>query len=276
MTRTKPKLLFFTSFPPPNTGQTIASNLIFKTLQNQGSFDLYKINTSDPNKLKRKGSSLSYVKHLCISYLRLIKTLNSKKIQTVYVVFSSTKSGLLRDVLSVIFIKYLNFKRIRLMAHLHSGNYGHNFKRLPFKYLFRFLLRNTDKLIFLSRSLNHIANFFPEDKSAYLTNMIDEDIICTEDEINRKFLNKSQTKDSFQIIYLSNMIPEKGFLDLNTAMGHLRTKNARINFHVKYIGGWAGEDKRNAFEKICPRSIQFINKTDSWNFVFICLSPNSF
>ena len=254
MINIKSKLLFFTAFPPPNTGQTIASNLIFNTLHKQEGFQVERINTSDPDKLSRKKNPLSYVFNLVLCYMRLFKKLNIEKVQTVYVVYSSTKSGLIRDAVSVLFIKYGTFRRVRLMAHLHSGNYGHNFKNGAFKYLFKFVLRHTDKLIFLSESLNHIAELFPQNRSYYLTNMIDHDIICTQKEVEAKLLGKAQILQEFQIVYLSNMIPEKGFQDLNTAMRFLKnsTKNAR--YHVKYIGGWTSDKLREAFEVQCEQS----------------------
>lgn len=252
MINIKSKLLFFTAFPPPNTGQTIASNLIFNTLHNFG-FQVERINTSDPSKLSRKTFSVSYVCHLILCYMRLLKILNVEKIHTVYVVYSSTKSGLIRDALSVLFIKYGTFRRVRLIAHLHSGNYGLNFNKGAFKYLFKFVLDHTNKLIFLSESLNHIANQFPKNRSYYLTNMIDQNIICTKKEVEVKLFKKAQVFKEFQLVYLSNMIPEKGFQDLDMAMRILKNNDRDVCYNVKYIGGWTSEKLKNIFESNCEQ-----------------------
>lgn len=55
--KSKSKILFFTAFPPPNTGQTIATKLIYESIDPY--FSLNKINIVDKKRLSRDSGKFS-------------------------------------------------------------------------------------------------------------------------------------------------------------------------------------------------------------------------
>lgn len=246
MSNTKNKILFFCTFPPPNTGQTIATKLTFECINKYiGTAD--KINIVDKNRLSRKSGdfSLSYLVKLCGNMFRLLAKILSNNYEIVYVVFGSTKFALIRDVFYTIIIK--TFSKAKLIAQLHSGNYGDNFKTGLYKSIFPWLLSRVDVLIFLSPMVNKIGDKIPLNRIAYLPNMISSDIICSDEEIEEKMKRKGE-KNHFDIFYISNMIAEKGYDDLVKAAGIFKRTCFDVEFTVHLVGGWPSEQVRADFE----------------------------
>ena len=271
------KILFFTSFPPPNTGQTVTTQLIYRLLENE--FTLNKINTIDINRLDRESGIFSPMYFLIYlrRFLLLIKELLIFKPYYVYLTYSSTKLGLYRDVISVLFIK-LFFPRANIITHIHSGNYSLNFNSGLYQFLFRILIKYTYQFIFLSKSLNHCKSLLRKEQIVYLSNTIGNNIIFEGKEIQNK-RDLRMRRDIFQIVFISNMIESKGFYDLAKAVSLLES-----NFRVKvdFVGGWKNEiDRKNFIDfikqlniyEICEvhggvseRSIikEFLNRADAF------------
>ena len=239
----KKRVLFFCSFPPPFTGQRIATKFVYDLLGNYANVDL--INLSPEQENLKKPSSLKLIVIYIQKYLQLIRTLKKNRFDYVYVVFSSSKSGLLKDNLSAGIIKHYN-KGI-LITHLHCGNYGDNFKGFFFRNLFKGLINKVDKFIFLSPVLNKVEAL-QNDKAIYLTNTISNEIVCSDNEIRNK-LHLSMHKNYLSIFFISNMIKEKGYEDfIDVALILNREKN--LNYKINLIGGWPGNgNDKTDFEK---------------------------
>ncbi|QEC68565.1 glycosyltransferase family 4 protein [Panacibacter ginsenosidivorans] len=243
MSDKKANILFFCSFPPPNTGQTIATKLIHDALADYYSIDV--INIADENRFKRKSGAFSFsiVITLVKKFVELRKKLKTKSYDIVYVVFAPYTFSLLRDLAYTIIIK--RSSEAVLIAHLHCGNYGDNFKKGIKKKLFDYLLQQTNKLIFLSPLLKHFK--YPAEKTFFLTNMISADVVCTNKEVEEK-LSARQNEGQFRIFFISNMIIEKGYEDLIAAAKILKQKNTK-SFSVHLVGSWPSDGIREEFEK---------------------------
>lgn len=241
-------ILFFCSFPPPFTGQRIATKFVYDILSNTADVDL--INLSPELKQVKKVSSLRLVAVYIQKYLQLIKMLKQKKYDYVYTVFAPSKSGLLKDCLSATIIKKYN--NDKLITHLHCGNYGDNFKGFFFKQLFNYLIKKVSTFIFLSPVLNKVDDLL-NGKAVYLNNTISEEIICTDEEIEKK-LQANNSSKILNIYFISNMIKEKGYNDLIAAAEILLKKN-EFNFQIHLIGSWTnGNEEQKNLEKTLHNS----------------------
>jgi glycosyltransferase involved in cell wall biosynthesis len=234
-------LLFFCSFPPPNTGQTIATKLIHDCLTSEYSIDI--INISDKKRLSRKSGAFSFrIIWLLINKIaKLIFSVIKKKYKIVYVVYAPSKSALIRDFISAWIIRKLG--NAIIIAHLHNGNYGKNFETGIGKFFFDKLMKYTNKLVLLSPMLNGLNNI-ANNKVVYLPNMISDSIVCTDDEIEKKIIEKNK-ENYFNIFFISNMLEEKGYMDLLEAAKLLTGKTRDFTLH--FAGSWPSKEKEEAF-----------------------------
>lgn len=238
------KILFFTSFPPPNTGQTIATKLIYDQLLTY--FQLDVINTSNKNRFSgRPISSIIHFVRIPINYARLLYALIRHKYDKVYLVYSSTKWGLLRDFFSVFIIKKIS--NAHIIAHIHSGNYG-LFDRPPFSFLLKYTNKTLNKIIFLSPSLVKTTSPFLENKKCFLPNMISNDIKSNKEDVVVN-IEKIANNKIFKIIFVSNLIPEKGFWDLIESMEFIDKRISR-NISISLVGACSSKIKKQISDKI--------------------------
>lgn len=232
--KSKSKILFFTSFPPPNTGQTIATKLIYESIDPY--FYLNKINIVDKKRLSRDSGkfSLSVFFFLCKNLAKLVFSLHKKNYDFVYVVYAPSSFALVRDFLITLIVK--KFSKAKLIAHIHSGNYGVNFNSPIKNKMFSYIINKVDRLIFLSPMLNNLNNIVSVNKIFYLTNMISKDVICNSIEVFNKINNK-KNRVNIKIYYISNMIKEKGYEDVLNA-AEIYKNNYSPNFILYLVGGW--------------------------------------
>lgn len=237
------RVLFFTSFPPPFTGQRIASKLIFDLVNNYAEVDLINLSATQGNIERIWSVKLFFI--YIQKYFLLVKKLKKKKYDYVYTVFAPSKFGLLKDYISAILV---NRYGVKLFSQLQCGNYGDNFKHGIFKILFRRLISKVDTFIFLSPSLNKIDKL-TDTKVFYLNNTVSGEVICTDEEVNAKIAAKLN-REILEIYYISNMIKEKGYRDLVAAAEKLNN-NESIHFKIHLIGIWPDDDKNKIkdFEK---------------------------
>ncbi|MCI5054761.1 MAG: glycosyltransferase family 4 protein [Flavobacteriales bacterium] len=224
-------ILFFTSFPPPVTGQTNASLRIFQMLSQQHQVSL--INTADPNRFKRKGTrpSLSFRLNLLLKFWRLALSLLLNKYDFLYTVYASTPGGLKRDYLLVRIVQLFR-KKTKIIAHIHSGDFGQNFTNESQKKQHQFILDHTHKVIFLSESLNHTTR---KKDVAYIPNSISDDLYFSEEEIANKLKSKLNKK-VFNVVFIGNLIKEKGYMDILEAAFELLKQSDSFSFD--FVGAW--------------------------------------
>lgn len=237
------KILFYVSFPPPFTGQRIATKFIYDLLKSHVDIDLINI-ASEKSGIKKPGKfSLTLAINYLYKYNQLLKNLKNKDYEYIYSIFAPSKFALLRDYIFAKLVK--KYSKGRLVVHLHCGNYGDNFNDFFSRKIFKKLLKKVDVFIFLSPMLNKIKDL-PLQKVHYLTNTISSEIICTDEEVAKK-IELKKDRQILQIYYISNMVKEKGYLDLIEAI--LVLKEVDLNFKVHLIGAWPeGDNERSNCE----------------------------
>lgn len=217
------KVIFIGNYPPPFSGQSIA----FKTLVDGYSIeskDYFIINTIE--KRGKRGNTYRILAYAGVIF-RLLYLLLFKKTETIYHIVSSNKKGFIRDYV-IINLSYLFGKRIIL--HSHNGNYDQFFDlsstRMQ-KSIFKTICK-ASTIILLSKKLRKTFYFISEDdKFAYVNNGL---------PIERpKELNKSK-EGVFSILYLSNLIESKGYLDVIKAAVIMKEMKILPKFHFHFAG----------------------------------------
>jgi glycosyltransferase involved in cell wall biosynthesis len=217
------KVIFIGNYPPPFSGQSIA----FKTLVDSYSIeykDYYIINTIE--KIGKRGNVYRMLDYISVIF-RLLYLLLFKKTETIYHIVSSNKKGFIRDYV-IINLSYLFGKKIIL--HSHNGNYDQFFdlssKRIQ-KTIYKTICK-ASTIILLSKKLRKTFYFISEDdKFAYVNNGL---------PIERpKVLNKFR-EGVFSILFLSNLIESKGYLDIIKAAAIMKQMKILSKFHFHFAG----------------------------------------
>ncbi len=233
------KILYFSSFPPPNTGQTVSNNFYYENLKKN--FEIKKINTGNKSILKRNSGTFNFIVliNTILNIYKLICSLILFKPKIIYLVYSSSKIGILRDYVYLIFIRFFSPK-IKIIAHIHSGNYGDYGNR----FFIMNILRMTDKFIFLNKKLIKIRHLLEKEKIEIIPNTISEKVFFTDDEIKNKIKKRSMRKE-LNLIFLGNMLKEKGYLDVLKSLKYITFRN-KINLYL--IGSWKSKKDKNYVE----------------------------
>ncbi len=207
--------------PDPITGVSLANKVVYEVLLEEG-FHVDKINTSFSNFDDQLG-------HFSFSKLwfNLKYNLQAYKIfknQTIYITPGQTFFGILKYSL---FIGLGSLSRKRMIIHIHGNHLRAAYDDMYGikKWIVRKLLNNFSKGIVLSLSLtSNLSPFLRESDIFILPNFAQD------------YLYSNLTKDYKEprFIYLSNLIEEKGILDLLKAF---RMMEEREVFYTAQIAG---------------------------------------
>ncbi len=250
------KVLFFGKLPPPYVGENVISKSILSLLEN--SFDVTIINSSGV--IEKKESvfrKIIYFSnqafHLLKCFIQLRRKLKKEKFQFVYFSGSSSVFGSLSDsLLLLISRKYVD----SIICHLHRSNYKNNFTERRLYSAGKFLVNNIDKFVFSSKNLSEdLKNYIPECKREYLFNPIDESVLLSDEEFEKKH-QLIKFKQKYIVTYLSNFILTKGYMDLVEAIKLLPEK-VKKEIIVRFIGEWIDSDnkKNNFFTEINSKEL---------------------
>ena len=109
----------------------------------------------------------------------------------------------------------------------------------------RQLVRRLQGFVFLTASIaERCAPWIPAEKRLVIPNTIDDAVLCSEADVTAKQWRAPDR--SLHLLFLSNMMPEKGYLDVLQAVGLLRERG--VPLHAHFIGHWASDADRAAFE----------------------------
>lgn len=218
------KVLLIGPQPNPITGVSLANEIVFKYLSKYTDFDIGTIDTSYSVLKEDIGKfSISKVLH----YIRQYKDISKiKKSDKIYMTIGQTFFGVLK------YYPYFLMAKIygkEIIIHIHGNHLGKEYILLKGfkKRIFHKILSMSDKGIVLSKSLKkNLTPFLPDNKIYILENFVEDFLFDNTEE--KKF-------DKLRIIYLSNLMKEKGILDLLDALQILNNHN--IDFEAKIAGG---------------------------------------
>lgn len=226
MSQSRKNILFMLHLPPPVHGSTIVGELVRKSKVINESFQGRYINLILSRKVYESGkTNLKKLFRFMIIWLHLLGKLIHRKPDLCYYALTTTGSGFKKDVL---LISLLRLFRVRIVYHIHNKGVIHAGKKRINRLLYRFVFKNC-RVILLSQHLYY-------DIEAYVSQ--DQVYICPNGikdyQPNTALLTLSE-KESFKILFFSNLIKEKGVFDLIEACAILRDKG--YTFQCDFVGG---------------------------------------
>jgi glycosyltransferase involved in cell wall biosynthesis len=221
------KVLLIGPLPLPTTGVSLANQVVTKNLDAREGYQVNTINTSY-NKFDEDLGAFSFNKFLF--YLKLnLYVYKIFKSDIVYVTPGQTFFGVVKYALFFLISRLLNKE---LIIHIHGNHIGKEYILLKGikKRIFKLLIGSAKKGIVLSESLTGNMTPFVDNNNVYvLYNFVEDYLFATKPEIS----NKTAT-DKPRIIFLSNLMEEKGIFDLLEALTILEEKG--IDFEAKIAG----------------------------------------
>ncbi|MCG9683939.1 glycosyltransferase family 4 protein [Vibrio sp. Isolate23] len=224
----KSKIILVGPLPPPNHGQSMSFAMLVDVMSID--YDIKVIDIADRREKIDNGfigkisRVRSYIFPLLV-YLWYIMTNDAR----VYLTISQSRYGFLRDL---IFILGASFFGRKVVVHLKGGNY-HNFyegETRLMQYLISYTLLKTERILVLGKKLVHMYDFEPG---------LRERIFVVENGLpfeSPKENFKSLGEGSIRLLFLSNLIESKGYLDVLEAVKQL--VNDGYDIRVDFAGAF--------------------------------------
>jgi len=218
------KVLVIGPLVPPVDGCSFANEILIKNLSANG-IQHEKINTNTPVISSNQGNRFSLVKAASFlkTYLSLPKVISA---DIAYFTPGQTFFGILKYAPFILFCIALNKPYV---IHIHGNYLGKAYSRLKGlkKKIFASLISHAAAGIVLSISLKkNFAQLLSDDKIFIVENFADNSLY------NDK--NFPKPTDKPRIIYLSNLMLEKGIIDFLDAL--LMLKNLKVKFSAIIAG----------------------------------------
>ncbi len=227
----KPKVLILGKLPPPYMGPSIATEIILKSKLND-SFTLIHLDTRINDSIAEMGS-LS-LKKLWLNlklYLKIIRLIFKHWPAIVLIPISQSKFGFIKDSI-YIFITAL-FRR-KIILHLRGSAFRDLYEKnsASFKWIVRRTMKVASGVIVLGQKLRPLfSGLISEEKIFVVPNGGNYDIP-----------EKKNHTDTIRLLYLSNLMKEKGITDVLAAAALLKENN--IPFTLDIAGDWLNAETK--------------------------------
>lgn len=231
------RILFIAPLPHPINGQSKASNMVLESLGLDN-----EITIIDLSKKSLKSGFSSFSRVFKIFYV-LIKVWKHRKMNDViYISIAESFAGNLRD-LFIYFICYSSKKKI--IIHMLGGagmskilNRGSILSSLNKYFISKF------GAVMVEGDLNFqlFSNIISKEKIYVIPNFADDYLFVNHKEI----INKFQDIKNINILFLSNLISGKGYIELADAYIHLSDINKNKIF-INFVGGFESVNSKKVF-----------------------------
>ena len=232
------KVLIIAPLSPPITGHSIATEAVVESINSKCKVEI--INTSKESLVQ--GINSFYRVFFTIKLIFKIWRLASRS-DIIYYTISQTIPGFLKDL----FVLTICFKNLnKFIIHSHGMGIKKTVfnKSIILRYWAKYLFKHIRNLIVLGESHKEIFLEIIEDhKLVIIHNFFTNDIRSTEEEIIEKFQEKK-----INLLFLSNLIPGKGHLELVDACKRLDSK-IKKNIQVYFAGGFQNTSEKAQFMK---------------------------
>jgi len=231
------KILFIAPLPPPITGHSLASQALLEELQK---YYIVEVINYNKGTLKQSLNSLRRI----IEVLKVLYDIwvKRKNVDVIYLTISQTLVGNIKDLL----IYSICFRKLsKMIIHLHGGGIKKSiFDKYKILYILnKFFVRRLGGVVVLGNSLTSIfKDMISEERIYVVPNFADDSLFLNEEEI----LDKFKSINPLGILFLSNLIPGKGYEELLEAYSSL-DKDLQKFIRIDFAGDFESEDQKEKF-----------------------------
>ncbi|MBC6999408.1 glycosyltransferase family 4 protein [Cytophaga sp. FL35] len=226
----KKKILFILHIPPPVNGAAIVGQNIMNSSIINKEFEADYINLATSFQLDEIGKGgLNKLKATFKIIRRVFKAIMEKDYDLCYLTLTAKGVGLYKDFLVVVLLKMMNKK---IVYHFHNKGVSENKSNKIHDFLYRITFKNTKSILLSPLLYKDVENYVAREDAYFCANGV-EDI---EDSL---FNNTNGLKKEAlcKLLFLSNMMAEKGVWTLLQACSMLKAKG--LSFECHFIGAWS-------------------------------------
>lgn len=241
----KKELIVLGFFPPPVTGQSILTAQFAEHMEHE--WDVHRVNLSPPDEGDyvqwKAGFSVARARHYLASRREVREELQSRPRATVvWPAISPSPLGHLRDL--VVVAPAFHPKQ-SVVGVVHWGSFHRLFESPLTRVSARRLVDRLRGLVFNDEVLaERCAEWVPPNKRFIMRNTVGADMLLHDAEVQEK-ISAGMERSELHILFLSNMIESKGYLDLLDALQIL--KDRTIRFRATFAGGWEADQDEQEF-----------------------------
>ena len=226
----KKKVLFILHIPPPVNGAAIMGQYVRNSEAINQKFKTDYINLTTSFALEKIGRGGFYKVRVVFKILWItLKALWKKPYDLCYVSLTAKGVGFYKDLLVVCVLKL--FKQ-NIIYHFHNKGVKEFGKKGINNFFYRFVFKNTKSVLLSPRLYSDIENYVHESNVYYCPNGIENS-----PNLNIEASNHAAQNKVCQFLFLSNMMIEKGVLELLNACQLLKLRN--LPFECHFIGAWS-------------------------------------
>ncbi len=224
--------------PPPATGQSVVTATFLDALRPHADVDV--VDTADRVHVWRRARTFPLARVAAwAARLAAFRRRMTPAPDVVYLTPASSVAGLMRDALALALVP----RTVRIVAHAHMGDFGGLFERRGVRALARWTAGRYERVLVPSRfAADWLRRTVPSVRVEVLPNPVSDALRFTPDEVDAARAARHGRPP--HVLFLSNMIPAKGYDALATALATLRD----TPFTVSFVGAWAGLADQAAFE----------------------------
>ncbi|NMM05996.1 glycosyltransferase family 4 protein [Polaromonas sp.] len=232
------KFLFIGPLPEPITGQSLACQIFFDEISKKHTVNVINLSkrnfSSGIDSLGRIREVLAFIWHAWRK---------SRTADCIYFTISESVAGNLKDIL----IYLACFDKLSGMAvHLHGGAGMRELLKPSnriLRALNRFFFGRIGAVIVLgARHVDIFEGIAPVDRIHIAPNFAEDSLFVDEAPTRLKF----DKIDPLRLLFLSNLIPGKGYIELLEAYKSLDV-NTRARVQIDFAGGFQSDDHKKEF-----------------------------
>lgn len=229
-----PRVLVAAPFPPPPTGQSLMTALSAEALE--AAAHVTRLDTADHRVVWRRPGALPGRRVLRWTAMAAALRRAVSDADVVYITPASSLLGFLRDVLVVSMIP----RRTPVVAHVHVGDYGEHLRRRgrPARRLAQRFDRTILPSVYAAEAVREVL---PDADVRVVANTVRPGLRFTPGEVDAAWTARHAGRPV--VLFLSNMIPSKGYGLLAEALTRLRHEVDAV-----FAGAWADPADRDRFE----------------------------
>lgn len=226
-------------YPPPLTGMTIITSRLYEMLREER--EVLPINFAEGGRGNPR-DKLSWGRLRAVGrYAREIR--EAQPDVMIYANLSGSIPGHLRDLFV---FRHGVKKKTRVICWVHNGNIANHHNAWWRRWSAREIAGKVHLFVLVSKLLDRrLAPYVPAEKRRVIPYTIDEVMMCSSVEVKQARRDRKSRSGPVRLLYVSNMIPSKGYEALLDAAARLRREGHDVS--VTYAGRWIDPDDEGRF-----------------------------